>query len=102
RRSVRLFALSANTWKRSRWRAITSRVFSPMEPVAPSTTTRRRRAGSTAEGSVDMDTGHDSDSGKMGELAGVEQPQCDREHGRRREYTVDAVEHTAVAGKQAA
>ncbi len=40
RRSTFLFADSASTSNRSGWRATTSSVLTPMEPVAPSTTSR--------------------------------------------------------------
>ncbi len=39
--STRVAALSANTSKRSGWRATTSSVLAPIEPVAPRTATRR-------------------------------------------------------------
>src|SRR5436305_5177814 len=75
---MRLWAVSASTPKRPGWRAITSSVFAPTEPVDPRMHTRWK------EVVLMSDRIHG---------------EGEREDGQQR---VDAIEHAAVAGQQVA
>src|SRR5690606_40242914 len=76
-------AASTEARIRCGWRAITSSAEAPIEPVAPSTAMERGVSTCAARSEAEPDL-------------------ADREHRKRRQHAVDAVEPAAVAGDPAA